>query len=163
MLAVSAQNNRPKGNECEKHMLQITFSGKGPAQPKGQKNPADRVGQGTGWKLARIRWRFVTFPCRAVRRTRHCRPGAGTRREPRLGRAGAAAAPGCPAGPRVCGRSRGRAGDSARWCLHCSTVSFWGGGVRGMLVTAERVRTAGLVTSPELLSGITRVAGERQE
>lgn len=28
MLAVSAQNNRPKENECGKHMLQITFSGK---------------------------------------------------------------------------------------------------------------------------------------
>lgn len=35
VLAVSAQNNRPKGNECVKHMPQITFSGKGPAQPKG--------------------------------------------------------------------------------------------------------------------------------
>lgn len=110
MLAVSAQKNRLEENECAKHMLQITFSGKSLAPLKRRafrERNADGQGRGGGacWK-AKIGPNPPAFRSFSMRSplggTRRCRPAAGTRRDPRVS-----------------------------WCLHCSKISIWGGGILG--------------------------------
>lgn len=105
MLALSAQNNRQKENECAKHMLQITFSGKDRLSQRAKEPlPTKQRGEQAGNRpeSADISRLFDVEPSGGLGATAQpLEPAVSRVSAGRTRAAAGSAAPGCPAVSRV--------------------------------------------------------------